>query len=332
MAATVLVTGYGGFLGRAICHDLLHRGYRVRGLARNIYPDMATKGVVCLRGSATDYPICKSSSQGVDAIIHTAALAGVWGPRKLYETNNVTATQNLLRASEANKVRAFVYTSSPSVTFDGKPQRSVDESVGYPDRWLCDYPRTKAIAEKLVLDANQSGSFSTCSLRPHLIWGVGDPHLIPRVIERCRTKRLRRVGDGRNLIDTVHVDAAAMAHRLALDRLLDHDGSANGRSYFITDGAPVACWDWITTILKSANLVPPQKSITTAAAYRIGYAMEIVYRMLRISNEPPMTRFVALQLGVDHYFDIRAAKERLGYVPLSDREERIAELSNSYKH
>ena len=225
-------------------------------------------------------------------------------------------------------VGAFVYTSSPSVTFDGTAQRNIDENVPYPIKWLCPYPRTKAIAEKEVLAANQPTRFATCSLRPHLIWGVGDPHLIPRVIEKCRSGRLRRVGDGTNLIDTAHVDHVAIAHRLALERMLDRDQNASGRAYFITDGEPIECWKWITTILESANMTPPKKCISFNAAYRLGAVLELVYRLLRISSEPPMTRFVAAQLGVDHYFDITSAKNRLGFQPIQNRRERVAELGS----
>jgi len=326
VSASVLVTGYGGFLGSAICRELLRRGYQVRGMARSYYPDMQAIGVECVRASATDAAACDAACRGMDAVIHTAALAGVWGPAKPYEQINIVATDHLLAACKKQSIRAFVYTSSPSVTFNGSAQRNLDESAPYPSKWLCEYPRTKAIAEQHVLAANESAGPATCSLRPHLIWGVGDPHLIPRVIDRCRSGRLRRVGDGRNLIDTVHVENAAAAHRLALERMLDRDQNASGRAYFITDGEPVGCWQWIETILASANLEPPNRSISFRSAYRIGGMMEIAYRLLGIQAEPPMTRFVASQLGVDHYFNIGSAKERLGYEPIHNRSEQIAEL------
>ncbi len=327
MSPSILVTGYGGFLGRAICRELLSHGYRVRGLARNKYPVLDALGVECIQASATDPSACKEACRGMDGVIHTAALAGVWGPAKLYEQTNIGATENLLSSCKKSGIGAFVYTSSPSVTFDGTAQRNIDENVPYPNKWLCHYPRTKAIAEQQVLAANQPTRFATCSLRPHLIWGVGDPHLIPRVIEKCRSGRLRRVGSGTNWIDTVHVDYAAIAHRLALERMLDRDQNASGRAYFITDGEPVECWEWITRILESAKLKPPNKCISFRAAYRMGGIFESIYGLLRIASEPPMTRFVAAQLGVDHYFDISSAKERLGYVPIQNRAERVAELA-----
>ncbi len=326
MAPRILVTGYGGFLGAAICQQLIQGGYRVRGLARGNYPKLANLGIECIQGSITDPQSVEASLQDVDAVIHTAAIAGVWGKTSDYQSINVDATDLLLKVSQSAGIRAFVYTSSPSVTFDGQPQSGIDEQVPYPTKWLCDYPRTKAIAEQRVLAANDPSSFATCSLRPHLIWGVGDPHLIPRVIERCRQGRLRRVGSGQNLIDTVHVDHAAQAHVLALKKMLAGDPYASGRAYFITDGQPVRCWDWITTILDCAGLKPPGRSIRLQSAYRIGRVLETLYEWMGKTQEPPMTRFVALQLGVDHYFDISAAKDRLGYAPNLNRQAKIEEM------
>lgn len=330
MAIQVLVTGYGGFLGQAICHDLIANGFRVRGLARNHYPELELSGVECIRGSAVDPSVCERACQGVHAVIHTAALAGVWGPAKQYEESNILATENLLRSADRQQLRAFVFTSSPSVVFSGEPQRDIDESAPYPTRWLCHYPRTKAIAEQRVLDRNHS-RLATCALRPHLVWGKGDPHLIPRVIERCRQGRLLRVGDGRNLIDTVHVDAAAEAHRLALVRMLEQDQQASGRAYFLTDNQPLECWQWIRTILSFAGLSAPERSISLRSAYVVGAILEQIYGVLRKSSEPPMTRFVAKQLGVDHTFCIDSARERLGYNPPTDREALVQELIRHWK-
>ncbi|XZE18245.1 NAD-dependent epimerase/dehydratase family protein [Pirellulaceae bacterium SH449] len=325
MSKIILVTGYGGFLGSAICRKLLERGYEVRGIARGSYPDLQSLGVECFQGSVADAAVCHSACQGVSGIVHTAALAGVWGKRTDFERINVNATDYLLREAKSQAIPAFVYTSSPSVTFDGSPQINVDEAAPYPKAWLCDYPRTKAIAEQRVLDSN-SGQLATCALRPHLIWGVGDPHLIPRVISRCRKGRLMRVGDGKNLIDTVHVDVAAEAHVLALNRMLDRDRDAAGRPYFITDGEPIECWKWITDILSFANLLPPNRSISLANAYRVGAALELIFKLARLRSEPPMTRFVAKQLGVAHYFNIDSARKRLGFHPPTNRQEIVENM------
>jgi 2-alkyl-3-oxoalkanoate reductase len=316
MAKRILVTGYGGFLGGAVVRQLREHGYSVRGIARGHYPDLEKLGVEVVRASIADRTAVMEASRDCDAIIHTAALAGVWGPWQEYYQTNTVATSHLIEAAIENQVQAFVHCSSPSVTFDAKPQSGIDESVPYPTRWLCFYPQTKALAEMAVLQASKLGSLRTCALRPHLIWGKGDPHLFPRVIERARSGKLRRVGRGRNLIDVVHVENAARAHVQALERLLAGDNALNGQALFITDGQPIACWDWVTRILESADVPVPKRSISYSAAYRIGAILEATYWAFRIRKEPPMTRFVAAQLALDHYFSIEKAKTLIGYQPV----------------
>ena len=321
---TVLVTGYGGFLGAAVTRKLLSAGYRVRGLARGHYPELARLGVDARRGDITDRRSVADAVTGCQAVIHTAARAGVWGSWSDYYSSNTLATSWLLETAVSAKCDAFVFTSSPSVTFAAVDQSGIDESTAYPERWLCHYPHTKALAEQAVLAAARSGALRGCSLRPHLIWGEGDPHLMPRVVSRAKSGKLKRVGSGTNLIDIVHVDNAAQAHLLALERLLADDQAVNGQAFFITDGAPLECWEWLSKILYAADVPVPTAAISYRAAYRLGAALEAAYRLARIDSEPPMTRFVAAQLALDHYFSIDKARRLLNYQPDQDRERPLA--------
>lgn len=316
----ILVTGYGGFLGQELSRQLIEGGYAVRGLARGEYPELRALGVETRRGDVSDRDMVLAACDGCDAVVHTAAKAGVWGPWCDYYRINTLATSHLLEAAQRHRLRAFVYTSSPSVTFSGDDQSGVDESAPYPSRWLCFYPQTKALAEQAVLDAAKLGQLRTCALRPHLVWGAGDPHLFPRVVERTRQGRLRRIGSGRNLIDVVHVTSAARAHVQAVAKLLAGDEALNGQALFLSDGQPVACWEWITRILQFAEVPVPKKSISYAAAYRLGAILEAAFWTLRIQREPPMTRFVAAQLAKDHYFNINRARQLLDYDPTIDTE------------
>ncbi len=329
MTKRVLVTGYGGFLGAAIVRILREHGYAVRGIARGSYPHLESLGIEVVRASIVDRAAVIEASRDCAAIIHTAALAGVWGPWRDYYQTNTLATSHLIEAAIAHQIQAFVHCSSPSVTFDAKAQSGIDESVPYPTRWLCHYPHTKALAEAAVLRASRNTSLRTCALRPHLIWGEGDPHLFPRVIERARKGKLRRVGDGRNLIDVVHVDNAARAHVQALELLLAGNNAANGQAFFITDGEPIACWDWITCILNTAKVPVPQRSISYPVAYRIGGILEAIYWSARIRSEPTMTRFLAAQLALDHYFSIEKARKILNYQPSVDRALELSKLQSS---
>ncbi len=309
----VLVTGCGGFLGSEIVRQLLARGDEVVGVSRSEYPGLVALGMSHRQGDLTDASFTATAIADVDAVIHTAAIAGVWGPWQTFYSINKLATDHVIAACRAAGIKSLVFTSSPSVTFDGSDQRGVDESEPYATRWLCHYPHTKALAEQAALAAHQPGTLHTCALRPHLIWGADDPHILPRMIDRARSGRLRIVGQGVNHVDTVHVVNAAGAHSDALDALQADPQQAGGRAYFIAQDEPVDCWDWIGQICELGGVDRPTKRISFSAAYALGATLEALYRATGRPSEPPMTRFVAAQLAHDHFFDISAAKQRLGY-------------------
>jgi nucleoside-diphosphate-sugar epimerase len=324
-----LVTGANGFLGGWIVDQLLARGDKVRALVRRDVPELAARGVEIVRGDIRDLPSVVAATRGVDTVFHVAAVAGIWGPWKHYFDINFRGTAHVVEACLKNHVPKLVYTSSPSVTFAGGDQKGVDESVPYPAKFLCYYPQTKAMAEQLVLEQD-STELRTCALRPHLIWGPRDQHLIPRLLERARTGQLRYVGDRTNLIDAVYVENAAAAHLQAADRLSKGSAVA-GKAYFITNGEPVNCWNWIDELLALARLPPVKRGISTRGAYVAGAALEGIWSLLRRSDEPRMTRFLALQLGTSHWFDISAAQADFGYLPSVSMAEGMRRLAASWQ-
>jgi nucleoside-diphosphate-sugar epimerase len=308
-----LVTGAGGFLGRYLCEQLVARGDQVRGFSRRSYAELAALGVDQRQGDLRDGAAVAAACHGVDAVFHNAGVAGIWGPWQHYYGINTLGTQNVVSACQQHGVGRLIYTSSPSVTFDGKDQCGVDESAPYATRWLCHYPHSKALAEQLVREAN-GDNLLTCALRPHLIWGPRDEHLIPRLIARARSGKLRRVGDGANRVDMIYVQNAADAHLQAADALRPGSPVA-GSVYFISQGEPVNCWQWINDILALAGIPAVTRSISCSAASAAGFACEWTWRMLRRRDEPPMTRFLAAQLATSHFFDISAARRDFGYEP-----------------
>ncbi|MEZ6058171.1 MAG: NAD-dependent epimerase/dehydratase family protein [Planctomycetaceae bacterium] len=317
----VLVTGGGGFLGRHIVTQLLVRGATVRSLSRRDYADLRTLGVETVQADLQDLDAVRLACEGVDVLFHTAALPGVWGPRALYYGINTQGTLNILEGCHRAGVKHLIYTSSPSVVYDGQPHLDADESLPYPATYLCHYPETKALAEQAVLAANGIDGLTTTALRPHLIWGPGDNHLIPRLIQRAKTGRLRRVGDGTNLVSMSYVENAAAAHLQAADRLLSAASAETpsatpaGRAYFINEAEPVRLWEWVDTLLQLAGLPPVKKSVSARTARVIGRLMEGAYHLFRLSGEPMMTRFVASQLSQSHTYSIAAAQRDFGYAP-----------------
>lgn len=311
----VLVTGGGGFLGQAIVRRCLDRGYAVRVLGRTTVPSSIAERVEFQAADIAEAHPVDAAVRGCEFVFHVAAKAGVWGPADDYNRANLIGTTNVVESCERHGVHALVHTSTPSVVFNGQPFRGDDESLPYGSNWLCDYARTKALAEKRALAAASSG-LKVCALRPHLIWGPGDTHLFPRVLVRARTGRLRIVGDGRNQVDVTHVDTAADAHLNALDALLA--GRANGKAYFLSQGEPVRLWDFINRLLVGAGLPPVTRHISLPAAYALGATLETTWRAFRLRGEPPMTRFVAVELAKDHWFDVSAARRDIGLRPAVD--------------
>ena len=327
-----LVTGAGGFLGRYIVEALLARGDQVRGFARGKYPELERLGVEIVRGDLADADVVNAACRDIDCVFHVGGRVGIWGPWAEYYLANVVGTENIIAACSANYVARLVFTSSPSVTFDGTDQRGVNESAPYPTRWLAHYPHSKALAEQAVLAANSS-DLRTCSLRPHLVWGTRDHHLTARLVARARANRLRRIGDGANLVDMIYVQNAADAHLQAADALAremsgETASAVGGRAYFLSQGEPVNCWQWIDQILALVDLPPVRKSISLPTALAVGAISETAWKLIGFQDEPPMTRFLARQLATSHWFDISAARRDFGYSPRVSTAEGMQRLGD----
>jgi nucleoside-diphosphate-sugar epimerase len=363
----VLVTGGTGFLGRRLVERLLAAGRPVAVLARTPAPGLEQRGVRFIRAALDDADAVRAACAGAETVFHVAAKVGVWGHAADFYRANVLGTEAVIDGCRAHGVRRLVFTSTPSVVFNGRPLANADESLPLTTACPSAYPLTKAAAERLVLAAN-SPALRTVALRPHLVWGVGDPHLVPRILARARAGRLRIVGDGKNRVDMVHVLNAVDAHLLAEAALagnaqpstlnaqpsasptllqsgstqLDAGGSilnversapraVAGRAFFITNGEPVVLWDWINELLTALGEPPVTKKLPLPVASALGAVCEAAWRVLPLRGEPPMTRFVAAELAKDHWFDISAARRDLGYAPRISMAEGTAELIASLK-
>jgi len=309
-----LVTGGGGFVGKAVVKRLLELGVQTTVLGRHRYKDVELIGAECVVGTVSDPEAMRRVTEGVDIVFHVAALAGIWGDWKEYYTTNVFGTEVVVESCRRNNVPMLVYTSTPSAVFNREDICGGDESLPYAEEYLCHYAKSKVMAERTVLGAN-SPTLATCAIRPHLIWGPGDPHLLPRLLASGRKKILKRVGDGSNLVDISYIDNVAHAHILAAKNLSEL-GSAAGKPYFISQGEPVNLWAWINELFVAMDVEEVKASVAFPVAYRLGGALEMLYKIARLKREPKMTRFLAEQLAKSHYFSIENARKDLGYQPV----------------
>ena len=319
-----LVTGGGGFIGKAIVSQLLARGDEVRSFSRGDYPNLRKLGVEVVQGDISNARAVASAFEGCDIVFHVAARTGFWGPYEEYYRTNVVGTENVIEACRQHRITRLVYTSTPSVVHAGGDVEGMDESAPYPERFETHYPKTKALAEQTVLNAN-GDDLATVALRPHLVWGPGDPNFLPRFIARAKAGRLRKVGKKPHLVDCIYVDNAAEAHVLAADRLSIGSAIA-GNAYFISQGEPIEITELMSLIIGTAGFPPINRTIPPSVAYTAGWILEMLYTVLCIQKEPPMTRFLAKQLSTSHWFDITAARRDLDYHPTISIEQGLKRL------
>jgi len=320
------VTGGAGFLGLAIVRALREAGHEIVTYSRGDYPELQELDIHHKRGDLGDLDRLIESSKNCDAVFHVAAKAGIWGPYGDYHRANVDGTLNVVHACRENEISKLVYTSTPSVVFDGRGSEGKNESLPYATHFLAHYPKTKAIAEEAVLKNNDE-NLATVALRPHLIWGPRDHHFLPRLVDKAKKGKLRFLGEEQYSVDSIYVENAARAHMLAMD-CLEPGSSLAGRAYFLSQNEPIPISELINKILHAAGLPPVTKRISPRLAYAAGTVLETLYSTLGIEREPPMTRFLAKQLSTPHWYDVSAAEKDFGFRSEISIEEGMKRLRN----
>jgi nucleoside-diphosphate-sugar epimerase len=321
----ILVTGGGGFLGSAVCRQLAGLGHAVIAYQRSPADHLHDHGVVSRQGSITDYPNLLNASQGCDAVVHTAGKAGIWGKDEDFRAVNVTGTANVIRACREHGIRFLVHTSSPSIVHAGGDIEGADESLPLATHFSAPYPATKAEAERLVIKTSD-GELMTTALRPHLIWGPGDPHILPRLLDKAKGGSLALPAPEK-IIDTVFVENAALAHVMALEELTASARCA-GKAYFVTNNEPLPQGEIIGKLLAALGVDVKIRAVPAAVAKTAGALVEKVWRTFSLKGEPPVTRFSVEQLATAHWYDTSAATRDFGYRPATSIAQGLEILRN----
>ncbi len=317
----VLVTGSSSLLGGALARRLFERGDRVRVMQRR----PSGLGLTEILGSVEVPDDVARGVDDVDAVVHLAARVAVVGSPESFRTTNVEGTSNLLQAARRAGVSRFVYVSSPSVAHPGVSICGGGAKPADPQAARGNYARSKAEAEILALATNQTG-FAVVAIRPHLVWGPGDPQLVGRIVDRARRGRLALVGPGLSLIDTTYLDNAVEALVAALDRA-DRLG---GQALVVSNGEPRTIAELFTRIAAAAGLPPPTMHIPVPLAKGVGSILDRWWTWRGRGGDPPMTRFLAEQLSTAHWFDQRETREALGWRPAVSLDEGFERLRRWY--
>ncbi len=321
MAKTAFVTGGSGFIGGRLITRLVADGWTVRALARSDASAAAVEalGAEAVRGDLDDRDSMAAGAEGCEFTFHLAAHLGEWGPWEEFERGNVTGTRNALAASEAAGVRRFVHCGTEAALMAGEPLVNVDETAPLRPDSKAPYPATKARAEQAVRNANREG-FETVIIRPRFVWGEGDTTLVPVMREMIEKGRFAWIGGGRNLTAITHVDNVVEGLVLGAER------GAPGEVYFVTDGDPVVLRDFITEMLATKGVVPPDRSLPGALAGPMAAVSEAAWKALPLPGAPPLSRFTAWLMTQECTIDISKARAELGYEPVVSREQGLAEM------
>ena len=317
----VLVTGGTSMLGRATVRLLLDRGDEVTVLQRG------PSGLACreLRGDIADSAVVDTAVAGQDAVLHLAAKVDVTGRWRDYARANIDGTDNVLAACRRRDVPRLVHVSSPSVAHAGSALVGVGAGTADPERARGSYSRSKAVAELHALAAD-SPTLAVLVVRPHLVWGPGDTQLVGRIVARARAGRLPIVGSGAALIDTTYVDNAATALVAALDVC----GPEHGEPVVVSNGEPRQVQEMLVGLCLAAGAAPPTRRVPVRVAWLAGAAAEAGWALARRSDTPPLTRFLAEQLGTAHWFDQRRTRQLLRWRPEVGLDEGFARLARWY--
>ncbi|MDR1457598.1 MAG: NAD-dependent epimerase/dehydratase family protein [Puniceicoccales bacterium] len=310
-----LVTGGSGFLGFHLVSLLQEHGMEVCSLARREQYVLQERGVECLRCDISYEEEVDIAMRGdIDVVFHTAGKAGLGCNFKEYFNTNVVGTENVVNACLKYGIKYLVYTSSPSVVFDGKAFSGENENLPYGNKYHWCYARSKALGEQYVLAAN-GDALRTVVVRPHMILGPGDPHFMPKIIATANEGKLKIIGDGQNMVDVTLVENAAWAHFLAF-KAIEKSDVACGKAYFIGQESPIRLWDFINDALEFIGIKRVTSHIPLWNAYILGYWYEKIYGLSTFRRDPPMTRALAIALSKNHYFSHEAARRDLGYEPI----------------
>ena len=321
----VLVTGATGFLGKYVVKELVAEGYFVRAFGRNeaVGQSLVSDQVEFFKGDLSSKQAVEEACKGVEMVVHAGALSTVWGPWESFYQANVLGTQHVLEASRTNKIKRLVYVSSPSIYAAPKDQIGIKEEDAPTENHLNNYIKSKLLSENLFPAYPDVPSII---LRPRGLFGVGDTSILPRVLKLSQKIGIPLIKEGKQLMDMTCVENVALAIALALKA-----NQVEGQVYNITNGEPTPFKELIEEALQGLGLPIRYKKLPAFLLGGLASILEILYRILPLKGEPPLTRYTYYLLRYSQTLDISKAREELGYEPRISIKEGIAQYVQDYR-
>jgi nucleoside-diphosphate-sugar epimerase len=260
--AQVFVTGGSGFVGQVLVRRLLDEGHSVRALVRSetSAAKVSALGAKPVRGELTEPATWRDEVTGSDVVFHLAAETDVTADRERHELVTVRGTQAAVDAARYARVPRFVHCGSESALLAGDPLVEVDETAPLRPDSEAAYCAVKAVAEKIVLDAN-APDFATVSIRPRFVWGP-DSFLVEGLAAAAKAGEFAWIDGGRHTTDVTFVENAVEGLMLGWRR------GRPGQAYFVTDGQRVTLRDFLETQFEIYGVDNPVPDMDAATAAR----------------------------------------------------------------
>jgi len=318
------VTGGSGFIGTRLIERLRGEGLEVRALARSdaSASKVEAAGAEPVRGDLDSVDAIREGAAGCEYAFHAAAKVESWGDRAEFERVNVAGTRNVLDACADAHVRRFVHVGTEAALLAGQPLVNATEAEPLRPDSPAPYSATKAQAEQAVRDATREG-FETVVVRPRFVWGRGDTTLLPALVDLVRSGQFRWIGGGRHKTSTTHIDNTVEGLWLGATR------GKPGGVYFVTDGEPVVFRDFVSRMVASQGVEPPDKDLPLPLAKGIAAAAETTWRVAKRDGTPPLDRFTVWVSALECTIDISRAREELGYEPVRTVPDGLRELEEA---
>ncbi len=325
---TILVTGATGFLGSALVSELIRQNQAVRVLARDEQKARALLGetVSVIRGDILDVEQVKQAVDGAAIIYHLVGrLYHPSTPAELYHLTHVEGTRVLLDACKGQRqLQRIVHCSTTGVHgVTGKTPAAEDAPFAPTNP----YEATKLEGELLALKAYREDGLPVSVVRPGLVYGPGDLHLLG-FFSSIKKGWPCIVDGGKALIHPIYIDDLTAAFLLCAER-----PEAIGRSYNIAGERRVTFRELATAIAHTLGKELPRGDIPLWLANLASDIFAVIPGMR--GERAPLTRSRVQFLTNSRVYDISRAKAELGFAPRVGLEEglkRTAEWYHKYEY
>ncbi|MBO0769476.1 MAG: NAD-dependent epimerase/dehydratase family protein [Solirubrobacterales bacterium] len=317
----ILLTGASGFVGGHIAERLVAEGQRVRCLVRtssetgrleSLAADGDGPGVELVLGDLNDAGSLARALDGVDAVVHSAALVTDWATVEEIRAANVEGTRALVTAAVRARVRRFVQISTTDVY--GYPGGRLVSEEYVPSGFANWYSQTKREAEAVLLDATDGTPTELVILRPATIYGPRAPDIVGEIAKGLRQRYLPLIGGGNVNAGLIYVENLADAVLAAMS-----DPRAAGQAFNVVDGLDVTWRQFIFDLARGVGAPPPLLRLRYRVAWKLGVGFEEGYRAVRkrtgLSAPPLLSRAAVQVMGRPQDFSNQKLRSTLGWEP-----------------